>query len=66
MMLILTFQSRGKLGSASCHDHDNEEGGDDDDDEEFNDDDDDEEEEVDNDVKPRIPIMGEIGPCFLL
>ena len=66
MMLILTFQSRGKLGPASCYDHDNEDGGDDGvDDVEEVDDNDDDDKEVDDDVNPHIPIRGEIGPCFL-
>ena len=59
------------MGPASCYDHDNEDDGGDhdvdgsdgdvyDDDGEENDDD-----NADDDVNPHIPIMGEIGPCFL-
>ena len=65
-MLILTFRSGGKLGPASCHRHDNDNDDDvndgDDKEEDVNDDDNDKEDE---DVNPRIPIRGEIGPSFL-
>ena len=64
MRLILTLQSGGKLGPASCQDHENEDGAGDDVNEDGYEEDNDDADE-DDDVNPHIPITGEIGLCFL-
>ena len=70
-MSNLTFQSRGKLGSASCHHHDNENIGDDDvngsdgdvyDDDGEEDDDDNEDNGDDHDVNDDGDEEDEVNP----